>query len=981
MSFSLRRLISFRIVAGLCLLIWLPLRGAAAQDDVETCLSCHEDDELTGLNAAGDEISVFVSLEAFGASVHGEMECVDCHQDLAGVEDYPHDEDLARVDCSLCHDDMAEILGSSVHGGEAARCQDCHGSHAIVSPGDSEVGANGIDCSKCHAKISRQYALSLHGQEVTRGAELAPRCWDCHGAHDIVGAHSPEARVARFNIPYMCGSCHKEGTEVTQRYDIPEDSILIHYSQSIHGVGLFQQGLMVTAVCIDCHTAHNVRSHTDPKSSIYRDNVAGTCQQCHGLIEKVHKKVIRGELWQKEPHKVPVCVDCHSPHRIRRVSYEEGISDKECLTCHTDPSLKMTRNGETISLYIDTLEVHGSIHRGTTCAQCHIGAMPGHNRPCETVAPQVDCSICHSQMQLDYMSGSHGRLADRGDPSAPSCTDCHGKHGVLKHTDPEAPTYPTKIPALCGKCHRHGTAVAQRTQRENAFDEYVMSIHGKGLLESGLIVTAVCSDCHRAHKVLPEEDPESSINHANVAETCAQCHKGILEEFEKSVHCYRNNPTDKPLPGCNDCHRPHTVMRTDQDGFKSQIVDQCGRCHADVTESYFETFHGKVSKLGYAAAAKCHDCHGAHNILSIDNPHSSLSRQNIVQTCGQCHEGSHRRFAGYLTHATHHDRARYPILYWTFWFMTTLLVTTLIVAGVHTIMWLPRSFQMMKHTRELRKAAKGRYEYRRFKRLHSIQHVMVVVSFLGLALTGMTLKFSYLGWAQWLSGMLGGFDSAGYIHRICAVITFGYFGIHIVDLIRQKRRQRVTWLQMLWKSKSMLPDRNDWIELKGTLKWFMGMGPRPAYGRWTYWEKFDYFAVFWGVAVIGLTGLMLWFPELFTRVLPGWIINVATIVHSDEALLATAFIFTVHFFNTHFRPDKFPMDTVIFTGRVPLEELKEDRPGEYQELMQSRDIRKHLARPLHPAVIRSIRVFGALALLIGLALVLLIIYAEIFAYR
>ena len=116
------------------------------------------------------------------------------------------------------------------------------------------------------------------------------------------------------------------------------------------------------------------------------------------------------------------------------------------------------------------------------------------------------------------------------------------------------------------------------------------------------------------------------------------------------------------------------------------------------------------------------------------------------------------------------------------------------------------------------------------------------------------------------------------------------------------------------------------------MRWFAGRGPRPLYGRWTYWEKFDYFAVFWGVAIIGSTGLCLWFPEFFTRFLPGWSINVATIIHSDEALLATGFIFTIHFFNTHFRPEKFPIDTVVFTGRMTLEELKHDKPKLYESL-------------------------------------------------
>jgi hypothetical protein len=127
--------------------------------------------------------------------------------------------------------------------------------------------------------------------------------------------------------------------------------------------------------------------------------------------------------------------------------------------------------------------------------------------------------------------------------------------------------------------------------------------------------------------------------------------------------------------------------------------------------------------------------------------------------------------------------------------------------------------------------------------------------------------------------------------------------------------------------------------------------------------------------------MMLWFPEFFTRFLPGWIINVATIVHSDEALLAVAFIFTVHFFNSHFRPDKFPMDTVMFTGRVPLDEFKIDRPQQYRQLMDSREIKRHLVEPLPPLVVRGLRIFGTIALIIGLSLILLILYAEIFGYR
>ncbi|MDH3890283.1 MAG: cytochrome c3 family protein [candidate division Zixibacteria bacterium] len=929
--------ISGRLSLFIFVLLTIFIAGPASAQEVDDCLACHDDPDLTK-ERRGREVSLFVNLDSFHKSVHGDQDCIDCHQDLTDV-DFPHEDSLEPVDCSMCHDDVAET-----------------------------------------------YMASLHGELVAKGEDLAPKCWDCHGAHDIVGPDQPGSAVTKFNIPVMCGRCHKEGSAVTRAYDIPEDSVLSNYSQSIHGVGLFQRGLTVTAVCVDCHTAHNVRDHTDPESSIHRGNVANTCQQCHGQIEKVHRKVIRGELWEKQPEQVPVCVDCHSPHKIRRVFYEEGMADRECMECHQQPDLSITRDGEVHSLYVDSIETHSSIHRNTSCAQCHTGATPGLDRPCATVATSVDCSNCHPEIVDIYKTGMHGTLADRGDEDAPSCTDCHGIHDIREKLDKLSPTFPTNVPELCGKCHREGNQAAVRYYNgaehpDHIVENYRMSIHGKGLLQSGLIVTAMCTDCHTAHHVLPHDDPESSIHHDKIAETCANCHHGIYEQFTSSVHSPTVTDTDKPLPNCKDCHQSHTISRADKVDFRLTLRDQCGGCHEEVTESYFETFHGKVSKLGYSAAAQCYDCHGAHNILPPDNPKSTLARQHIVETCGKCHSGSHRQFAGYLTHATHHDRDKYPILFYTFWFMTCLLIGTLVIALTHTLLWLPRSFQAMRQHKKMREDMRGQLQYRRFKPLHSRLHILVVISFLGLALTGMTLKFSYLGWAQWISALLGGFESAGFIHRLCAVITFFYFGVHVFDLIWVNRHKKVSLKAMLRSPYSMLPNWTDAKEVYHTLKWFIGMGPRPAYGRWTYWEKFDYFAVFWGVAIIGSTGLMLWFPEFFTHLFPGWFINVATIIHSDEALLAVAFIFTVHFFNTHFRPDKFPMDTVIFTGRMPLEELRLERPREYDHLVKTHQLRKHLIEPLPPAMERTARVFGAIALTIGITIILLIVYAEVFGYR
>ena len=269
----------------------------------------------------------------------------------------------------------------------------------------------------------------------------------------------------------------------------------------------------------------------------------------------------------------------------------------------------------------------------------------------------------------------------------------------------------------------------------------------------------------------------------------------------------------------------------------------------------------------------------------------------------------------------------------------------------------------------------------RFTRLERVLHIIMIVSFISLALTGMTLKFSYTGWANVLSRILGGYESAGYIHRIAAIFMFGIFFAHLYNVLQRKRKEAGSLRGLLLGPNTMLPTKQDLREFIASIKWFLNLGPRPQYGRWTYWEKFDYFAVFWGVFIIGSTGLMLWFPEFFTLLIPGQFINVATIIHSDEALLAVGFIFTVHFFNTHLRPEKFPMDIVIFTGRVPLEEFKEERPREFEDLKNSGELENMMTDPYPPIVLRTVKVFAWTALSFGFLLIVMIIYAMVFAYR
>lgn len=276
----------------------------------------------------------------------------------------------------------------------------------------------------------------------------------------------------------------------------------------------------------------------------------------------------------------------------------------------------------------------------------------------------------------------------------------------------------------------------------------------------------------------------------------------------------------------------------------------------------------------------------------------------------------------------------------------------------------------------------GKLHYQRFDSFTRILHFMIIISFISLAFTGMIIKFSGIGLFQTISRIMGGYEVTGFIHRAAAIVTFLYFALHIYYLIKKKKVEKRSIKYMLSGENSMLPQKRDIKEFVQTIKWFLGTGPRPEYGRWTYWEKFDYFAVFWGVAIIGFSGLILWFPEFFTSLgLPGPVINVATIIHSDEALLATGFIFTVHFFNTHFRPDKFPMDTVMFSGCLTLEELKEDRPRQYKYLKDNGMLEDMLVKPPSPYFMRMAKIFGFTALTLGLLLIVLIIYSMLFLYQ
>ena len=264
---------------------------------------------------------------------------------------------------------------------------------------------------------------------------------------------------------------------------------------------------------------------------------------------------------------------------------------------------------------------------------------------------------------------------------------------------------------------------------------------------------------------------------------------------------------------------------------------------------------------------------------------------------------------------------------------------------------------------------------RRFDLKSRVLHALVMTTFLGLSATGLPLLFSDAPWARALASIFGGFQGAGVLHRAFGATLLAAVAFHVLDV---SWRAVVRGEQgLLWGPTSMVPQPKDFADFFRMVKWFVGRGPQPAIEHFAYWEKFDYWAVLWGTAIMGAAGLILWFPVTASRLLPGWAFNVALFVHGAEATLAIGFIFAVHFFNAHLRPGKFPMDLVIFTGIVSTEELRRERRAEFDRLAAAGVLDRASAPEPSPTVVRRGRLIGTLGVAIGTVLIALIVYASV----
>jgi cytochrome b subunit of formate dehydrogenase len=603
------------------------------------------------------------------------------------------------------------------------------------------------------------------------------------------------------------------------------------------------------------------------------------------------------------------------------------LSNDRCLRCHGRENFSREgADGEERDLHVTAQRFGDSVHGERDCVGCHQDIIKAPHR--KGIQRKVGCVKCH--------------------------TDLWAEAQETGTTDQNA---------------RLGVVVQQ-------IDSYMDSMHARPSIEDQAHTNATCYSCHDAHYMEPIDSETRSESKLEIPIMCGKCHGDQLEVYQTSVHGVESGEGNLNAAVCSDCHSRHGVNRVHDASSRVEITQSCGNCHTESLKSYLGTYHGKITRLGYGETAKCYDCHGSHQIQRVDDPASMMHVNNRLETCQTCHEGASKGFVTFQPHGNMHDREKYPEMWFASMGMIGLLISTFAFFWLHSALWYFREYQDRKQGKNrphvLTEALPaGKTHFRRFNRWWRAAHLTGAISIMTLTLTGITVLYAESSWAPFMMNLLGGPETAGYIHRVGAI---GFMSVFFIHLIYFAVRIGRSWRTFEWFGpNSLIPSWQDLNDAVAMFRWFFNLGPRPELDRFTYWEKFDYWAPFWGMTIIGVSGVIMWFPVQAGSFLPGWAFNVAAIVHGEEAFLAAVFLFTVHFFNNHFRPDKFPQDTTMFTGRVPLEIYKHEHRREYERLLASGELDRFLVdAPTEPQS-ASASLLGATLITFGLFLLTLVI--------
>lgn len=368
-------------------------------------------------------------------------------------------------------------------------------------------------------------------------------------------------------------------------------------------------------------------------------------------------------------------------------------TNDDCLTCHGDPEAARA-DGRKVA--VDAKVFGGSVHgqAGLACVDCHADLARTADFPHPEKLARVDCSGCHGDAVAAYGKSIHAAERKRGDKAAATCVDCHGMHDILPAKEPGSRTSHLKLPETCGQCHGNQEKMTNAGNPKGAvFATFEDSIHARALNKAGLVVAPNCQNCHGNHDIRKVSDPASKVARPNIPATCGTCHQGIQALYETSVHAAALRAGNLKAAVCADCHTAHGIKAVDVPAWKLSVIQECGTCHEESIRTYRDTFHGQVTSLGFVRVASCADCHGAHDIHKKEDPASRVASANLVQTCSRCHPGANANFVRFDPHADTHDPERNPVLFWTARFMKLLLAFTFTFFGIHTGLWLPRSWK------------------------------------------------------------------------------------------------------------------------------------------------------------------------------------------------------------------------------------------------------------------------------------------------
>ena len=596
-----------------------------------------------------------------------------------------------------------------------------------------------------------------------------------------------------------------------------------------------------------------------------------------------------------------------------------GLENKECLQCHEAAA------GEVGGRYDSALTF--SIHTGMACTDCHttITTLP---HPEDSVT-RVDCGSCHSSEAEIYIW--HGRFKVVDCVDAPRCASCHGRHDVRPSSDKASRVNPLNLPETCGRCHENlDLTTKYEMLYGKAVELYQSSVHGKAAL-GGIYMAATCNDCHSAggtaHRIMGPGNPESSINHFNIPKTCGRCHQNVENDYWEGIHgkLVKRGETDSPV--CTNCHGEHGIISPSdpKSPVSTARVAQatCAPCHESAylnekygiptgrLQSWVDSYHGLKSKAGDVTVANCASCHGAHRILPQNDPSSSVYLANLQGTCGHCHPGISAAVAETPIHNVP-GVSRTPLARI---FANLYIILIVLLIGTMVVHWLI-DLRKQIHLVNLKK------QVQRMTFNEVWQHTFLMITFIVLAVTGFSLRYSNAFWVQWLFGWEGGFPLRGIIHRVAAVLFVLTVLWHVFYLTTKRGGRFV---------RDIFPVKSDLRQFIDTLRYNLGLKKeKPNFGRFSYIEKAEYWSLVWGSILMVLTGFFLWFDNIAVSWFPKGFLDVVLVIHFYEAWLAVLAIAVWHMYSTVFNPVVYPMNPSWFTGKVPEDVYRHEHPDDPQ---------------------------------------------------